>query len=95
MELIQVALSIPMYQYIEAAQYTSAYALACLGVTSDDWKLLALVAAENLAFDVALKCFRKLQWLRHIDLISAFLVTLFPASFFPFFLQFSVFTKSV
>uniref|UniRef100_A0A8D8X4M2 Intraflagellar transport protein 122 homolog n=1 Tax=Cacopsylla melanoneura TaxID=428564 RepID=A0A8D8X4M2_9HEMI len=72
-ELIQIALSIPMYQYIENTLYTEAYSLACLGVTSEDWKCLAMAAAESFEFNVALKCFRKLQMLRPIDLISAHL----------------------
>ncbi|XP_026683570.1 intraflagellar transport protein 122 homolog [Diaphorina citri] len=74
-ELIQIALSIPMYQYIENTLYSQAYTLACLGVTQDDWKQLAIAAAESFQFAIALKCFRKLQMLRHIDLISNYLVS--------------------
>ncbi|KAI5701907.1 hypothetical protein M8J75_014586 [Diaphorina citri] len=61
-ELIQIALSIPMYQYIENTLYSQAYTLACLGSSpnKNDEREQYLLLGDLLALDNKFKKAAKL-----------------------------------
>lgn len=44
-----------MYQYLEKKMYKEAYQIACLGVTENDWRDLAMEALEGMDFETAKK----------------------------------------
>lgn len=49
-----------------------AYQLACLGVTDQDFHLLGVQALSNAYFDIAKKCFLKIQDLNYLDLTNKY-----------------------
>ncbi|GJQ71136.1 hypothetical protein Trydic_g1040 [Trypoxylus dichotomus] len=69
MNTFDMALSAPMYQYIEKKMFQEAHKIACLGVTDGDWEELAFAALENLDFEVARLAFIKLQDYNYLELI--------------------------
>lgn len=54
-----------------------AYAIACLGVTESDWKVLAHSALDSLELDIARKAFIRIKDLVYLDLIHEMKVYLF------------------
>ncbi|CAI8013338.1 Intraflagellar transport protein 122 homolog, partial [Geodia barretti] len=71
MKTIDVPQSAPMVQYVERKLYKDAYRIACLGVTEEDWRLLALEAFEGLDLEVAKKSFLRLRDLKYLELIHS------------------------
>ena len=55
MQTIDVPQSASLYRYLEKKDYDNAYKVACLGVTENDWRELAIRALSGLAFDYARK----------------------------------------
>ncbi|XP_061218519.1 intraflagellar transport protein 122 homolog isoform X2 [Neopsephotus bourkii] len=71
MSAVEVPQSAPMYQYLERKMFKEAYQIACLGVTDNDWKELAMEALEGLEFETAKKAFTRVRDLRYLELISS------------------------
>ncbi|KHJ88934.1 hypothetical protein OESDEN_11261 [Oesophagostomum dentatum] len=69
MQAIEVPFSNQLYQYIENKEYDKAYDLACLGVTSEDWQILAKDAIMNLQCDIAKKAFARYKDYRNLQLV--------------------------
>ncbi|XP_072928707.1 intraflagellar transport protein 122 homolog isoform X3 [Hemitrygon akajei] len=63
--------SAPMYQYLEKKMYKEAYQIACLGVTENDWRDLAMEALEGMDFETAKKAFVRVRDLRYLELINS------------------------
>ncbi|VDN20614.1 unnamed protein product [Cylicostephanus goldi] len=70
MQAIEVPFSNQLYQYIENKEYQKAYDLACLGVTSEDWQILAKDAIMNLECDIAKKAFARYKDYRNLQLVA-------------------------
>ena len=81
MQTIDVPQSASLYRYIgqtpagvklheKSIDFSTAYRVASLGVTEDDWRFLALMALQNLQMDIAKKAFIRLRDLRHLDLLE-------------------------
>uniref|UniRef100_A0A4W3GC19 Intraflagellar transport protein 122 homolog n=1 Tax=Callorhinchus milii TaxID=7868 RepID=A0A4W3GC19_CALMI len=70
MSAVEVPQSAPMYQYLEKKMFKEAYQIACLGVTENDWRDLAMEALEGMDFDIAKKAFIRGRDLRYLELIS-------------------------
>ncbi|KAK1161520.1 hypothetical protein AOXY_G19089 [Acipenser oxyrinchus oxyrinchus] len=71
MSAVEVPQSAPMYQYLERKMYKEAYRIACLGVTDNDWRELAMEALEGLDFETAKKAFIRIRDLRYLELINS------------------------
>ncbi|PIO63289.1 hypothetical protein TELCIR_15111, partial [Teladorsagia circumcincta] len=69
MQALEVPFSNQLYQYIENKEYQKAYDLACLGVTREDWQILAMDAISNLNCEIALKAFARYKDYRSIQLV--------------------------
>ncbi|KAK6056805.1 WD domain, G-beta repeat protein [Cooperia oncophora] len=69
MQALEVPFSNQLYQYIENKEYQKAYDLACLGVTREDWQILAMDAISNLNCEIALKAFARYKDHRSIQLV--------------------------
>ncbi|EYB81018.1 hypothetical protein Y032_0394g620 [Ancylostoma ceylanicum] len=69
MQAIEVPFSNQLYQYIENKDYQKAYDLACLGVTSEDWQILAKDAIANLQCEIAKKAFARYKDYRSLQLV--------------------------
>ena len=70
MQAVDVPQSAPMNQYIEKKMFHTAYNVACLGVTNNDWLNLANEALENLNLEVAKNAFTRVRELRYLEFIS-------------------------
>ncbi len=71
MQAIDVPQSASLYRYLEKKDFVNAYAIACLGVTDSDWRLLAIEALQGMKLDIARKAFIRIRDLRFIDLINS------------------------
>ena len=60
----------PARSYIDSRQYDMAYAVACLGVTEGDWRMLAGQSLAAMNLDVARKGYTRVRDLRFIELIN-------------------------
>ncbi|VDO39983.1 unnamed protein product [Haemonchus placei] len=69
MQALEVPFSNQLYQYIENKEYQKAYDLACLGVTREDWQILAMDAISNMNCEIALKAFARYKDYRSIQLV--------------------------
>ena len=58
-------------------KFREAYALACLGVTERDWKMLATEALEHMEFEVARKAFYRIRDCRSLLLVHELTVLFF------------------
>ena len=58
-----------MNQYIEKKMFHTAYNVACLGVTNNDWCHLANEALESLNLEVAKNAFTRVRELRYLEFI--------------------------
>lgn len=70
MQAVDVPQSAPMTQYIEKKMFHTAYKVACLGVTNNDWLYLANEALENLNLEVAKSAFTRIRELRYLEFIA-------------------------
>jgi intraflagellar transport protein 122 len=70
MQAVDVPQSAPMNQYIEKKMFHTAYNVACLGVTNNDWLNLANEALENLNLEVAKNAFTRVRELRYLEFIA-------------------------
>lgn len=70
MQTIDVPQSASLYRYLEKKDYDNAYKVACLGVTENDWRELAIRALSGLAFDYARKAFIRVRDVRYIELLN-------------------------
>ena len=71
MQAVDVPQSASLYRYLEVKDFEAAHAIACLGVTNDDWRELGMEALKALSFDVARRAFVRLKDVRWIDLIRS------------------------
>lgn len=69
MTTIDVPQSAPMIQYLERKMFKNAYQIACLGVTQNDWRTLALEALEGMNFEIAKKAFIRVRDFMYLELI--------------------------
>eukprot|EP00743_Colponemidia_sp_Colp-15_P003978 GILK01004290.1.p1 GENE.GILK01004290.1~~GILK01004290.1.p1 ORF type:complete len:1251 (-),score=266.14 GILK01004290.1:264-4016(-) len=70
MQTIDVPQSASMYRYIEKKDFETAYQVACLGVTDNDWRMLAVEALQTMNFGIARKAFIRVRDIRFIDLLN-------------------------
>jgi len=61
-----------MMQYLEKNLHQQAFEVACLGVTTKDWEVLALSALEAQKLDIARKAFIRTREFKYLNLISQF-----------------------
>lgn len=69
---IDVSQTNTMTEYIKKKNYKQAYAIACLGITTQDFKILGMDAVQNQEFEIAKKCFLKINELELFELILKF-----------------------
>jgi intraflagellar transport protein 122 len=70
MQTIDVPQSASLYRYLEDKQFDQAYAVACLGVTESDWRLLATESLQKMKLDIARKAFVRVRDMRYIELLN-------------------------
>eukprot|EP00164_Ancoracysta_twista_P001588 GFYU01002082.1.p1 GENE.GFYU01002082.1~~GFYU01002082.1.p1 ORF type:complete len:1195 (-),score=419.63 GFYU01002082.1:77-3661(-) len=70
MQTIDVPQSASLYRYLEKKDFDNAYAIACLGVTENDWRSLAMDALTNMNFTIARKAFIRVRDIRYIELLN-------------------------
>eukprot|EP01002_Notosolenus_urceolatus_P013184 NODE_43_length_3237_cov_15.831556_g34_i0.p1 GENE.NODE_43_length_3237_cov_15.831556_g34_i0~~NODE_43_length_3237_cov_15.831556_g34_i0.p1 ORF type:complete len:1042 (+),score=386.07 NODE_43_length_3237_cov_15.831556_g34_i0:156-3128(+) len=70
MHTVDVPQSASMYRYLEKRDFDDAYKIACLGVTENDWRTLAIQALSHLKFEIARKSFIRIRDVRYIDLLN-------------------------
>ena len=70
MQTIDVPQSASLYRYVEQKNYDTAYKVACLGVTENDWRLLAMRALDGMSLNVARKSFIRIRDMRFIELLN-------------------------
>ncbi|XP_050423327.1 intraflagellar transport protein 122 homolog [Adelges cooleyi] len=70
--VVEVALSVPLYQYIEKKYFGESYQIACLNVTDSDWRILAREALENFNFRIAKKGFARIKELKYLELVAQY-----------------------
>ncbi|KAF4678197.1 hypothetical protein FOL47_003259 [Perkinsus chesapeaki] len=76
MDTIEIPQGASLYRYMSVRNYSAAYTVACLGVTDDDWRHLALHALKDMVFDVARKAFIRIRDIRYVDLLNRLLLQL-------------------
>lgn len=57
-------------RYIERKDFDAAYQVACLGVTDQDWRELAMKALQTLNIEVAKKGFIRIRDAKYLDFVS-------------------------
>ncbi|CAM9409830.1 unnamed protein product [Pylaiella littoralis] len=67
---VDVPLTKTVYRHIEAREFKQAHAVACLGVTQRDWRILGTSALQAMEFEVGRKAFVRLRDLRLVDVLS-------------------------
>lgn len=70
MQTIDVPQSASLYRYVEKKDWANAFAVACLGVTESDWRLLAMEALAAMSFDIARASFIRIRDVRFIELLN-------------------------
>ncbi|KAI9183034.1 hypothetical protein H9P43_003950 [Blastocladiella emersonii ATCC 22665] len=75
MSVLDVPLATCLYQYVERKEWHRAFMVACLGACTDrDWDALGGAALEDLQFDLARRCYARVQnhrMLTHIASLAA------------------------
>lgn len=61
-----------LLKYIENKDFKSAYNVACLGITEQDFKSLGIEALQNGNFEIARKCFVRIKEMPLIELTNKF-----------------------
>ncbi|KAI9105021.1 WD40-repeat-containing domain protein [Phlyctochytrium arcticum] len=69
MTTVDVPQSASLERYLERKDFEAAYRVACLGVTENDWRKLALNALENLNLEHAEKAFKRIRDSLYLDLV--------------------------
>eukprot|EP00959_Pyramimonas_sp_CCMP1952_P300804 6292314-Pyramimonas_sp.AAC.1 len=64
MQTIDVPQSASLYRYLEQHDYATAYRVACLGVTENDWRLLATQALQGMSLEIARKAYIRIRDMR-------------------------------
>ncbi|XP_065186273.1 intraflagellar transport protein 122 homolog [Sycon ciliatum] len=67
---VDVPQSASLYQFLEKKMYKEAYGVACLGVTTNDWRALAGEALEGLDFTTARKAYVRVRDLKFLELLT-------------------------
>lgn len=67
---VDVPQSASLRRHLDEREYAAAYAIACLGVTSADWKKLGIASMEALQLDVAFNAFSRIKHTKFLYLIS-------------------------
>ncbi|KAJ3071027.1 hypothetical protein HDU98_005913 [Podochytrium sp. JEL0797] len=70
MTAVDVPQSTSLERYLDKKDFDPAYKVACLGVTENDWRRLAMDSLEGLNFEVAKKAFVRLRDSQYLDLIK-------------------------
>ncbi|XP_014607385.1 PREDICTED: intraflagellar transport protein 122 homolog isoform X1 [Polistes canadensis] len=68
--ILEVPLSLFMYQYLDIGSFKEAYEVACLGVAESDWRALGIAALDNLELNIAYSAFARIKNLRYIEVVS-------------------------
>ncbi len=69
MNTIDVPQTAAMYKYLEQKQHEMAYKVACLGVTEQDWRSLAIESIQAHKFPLAKKAFIRIKDIRFLELL--------------------------
>lgn len=69
---IDVPQSASLHRYLDIKDYENAYKIACLGVTDQDWRALALQALMGLNFTIAKKAFVRIHAGKYLNLLAKF-----------------------
>ena len=59
-----------MYKYLEMKEYDKAYDVACLGVTEQDWRAIAIECIQAHMFHLARKAFIRIKDVRFLELLA-------------------------
>lgn len=72
MTTIDIPQSASLYRYLDVKDYENAYKIACLGVTEQDWRALAMQALMGLNFTIARKSFVRIHDSKYLSLLAKF-----------------------
>jgi len=61
-----------LIKYIENKDFKSAYQVACLGITEQDFKSLGIEALQNGDFEIARRCFLRIKEMPLIELLQKY-----------------------
>ncbi|KAG7202395.1 hypothetical protein KM043_018711, partial [Ampulex compressa] len=67
--ILEVPLSLFMYQYLDIGLFDHAHNIACLGVAESDWLALGTAALDNLELNIAYSAFARIKMLRYIEIV--------------------------
>eukprot|EP01061_Rhynchopus_euleeides_P016277 TRINITY_DN27556_c0_g1_i1.p1 TRINITY_DN27556_c0_g1~~TRINITY_DN27556_c0_g1_i1.p1 ORF type:complete len:1234 (+),score=571.29 TRINITY_DN27556_c0_g1_i1:232-3933(+) len=70
MRTVDVPQSASLYRYLEKKDFVKGYQIACLGVTENDWRMLAMQALQDLNFTIARKAFIRIRDVRYIEFLD-------------------------
>jgi len=71
MKTIDIPQSASLVRYVESKDFDSAYKIACLGVTDEDWRTLGLASLKALDLEIARKAFVRIREMRYIELVNS------------------------
>jgi intraflagellar transport protein 122 len=75
---VDIPHTVSMKRYLERGDCENAYRVACLGVTDDDWKILAMDALQNgLNIEIARKAFIRVRDIKYLQVCARSSVLLF------------------
>ena len=72
MTAVDVPQSASLDRYMEKKDFPRAYQVACLGITEEEWRRLAMEALNALNFTIAKKAFLRIRDLSYVELIQGF-----------------------
>ena len=67
---VDVPQSASVAGFLAREEHDAAYAVACLGVTEGDWRLIGIAALDAMRLDVARKCFVRVRDAKFLELLN-------------------------